>query len=427
MTQPPANQGGAKSGTLQHRAQRTGRFLLYALLFAIPFSTAAVEILFPLMLACWLIGWSPWRNDRGSVWGLASTQTLMLSLLLYVAVCTWSVTYSGFPYTSLEGLVGKTFEYALLLLLIADIAQDPSVVRKGLTVLLWASVAVCAYSLLQQTIGLELLKHGDHEMHRHTLLYGRMVGPFKNPNDLATYLMVVCAIALGRIISYPSKPPWPLIALAFTLAGCLAWTESRGALIGFFSGMLVLIAANAHRRRVWAASAAIAALILVTLIVGGVMPVKIFSFFSDAGAQERGVMWSTAYGMIRERPLLGMGINTFMSNYLHYVTGPNQGPSYAHNCFLQIAAETGLVGLGLFFWFLCSLTALPLASLRQLNKHPIYPSVASLLAALMAFLVKSAFDTNLYALRQAALFWTLAGLTVALSLCAPSPQRRPAE
>jgi hypothetical protein len=46
------------------------------------------------------------------------------------------------------------------------------------------------------------------------------------------------------------------------------------------------------------------------------------------------------------------------------------------------------------------------------EQHPLFPILPGMVAAGIAFLVQSAFDTNFYALRQAALFWTLAGVAL---------------
>ena len=122
-------------------------------------------------------------------------------------------------------------------------------------------------------------------------------------------------------------------------------------------------------------------------------------------------MWQAAMGMIRDRPILGHGLNTFMANYLTYWVGGEQAPRYAHNCYLQVAAETGLIGLGVFLVLLWQIFAYLLRGLTRL------PSQEGLLllgmiAGLFAFAVQAGVDTNFYALRQAALFWTLAGLAV---------------
>jgi O-antigen ligase len=66
---------------------------------------------------------------------------------------------------------------------------------------------------------------------------------------------------------------------------------------------------------------------------------------------ERINLYFKAIGMIRERPLLGHGIGSFYLSSPGYAeTGdPNAPvPNFAHNVFLQIAAEQGVLVAGLF-------------------------------------------------------------------------------
>jgi putative inorganic carbon (HCO3(-)) transporter len=103
-----------------------------------------------------------------------------------------------------------------------------------------------------------------------------------------------------------------------------------------------------------------------------------------------------------------------MSNYLKYWVGGEQQPRYAHNCYLQVAAETGLVGLAAFLWLLWSLMSqLAKAAFKtSLKEHVI---LLGCFAGLLAFLIQSAVDTNFYSLRQAALFWVVSGLAIGLA------------
>ena len=144
--------------------------------------------------------------------------------------------------------------------------------------------------------------------------------------------------------------------------------------------------------------------------------------FSDVGLMDRTVMWGTAWKMIEARPFCGQGLNTFMANFLDYAIGPNNGPAYAHNCFLQITAETGIPGLVTFLLFLGALFVTWRTALRKAptpeeaeDRAGLRVVLLGLAAGLLAFLVQSLFDTNLYSLRQATLFWSLAGLATGLS------------
>jgi O-antigen ligase len=135
---------------------------------------------------------------------------------------------------------------------------------------------------------------------------------------------------------------------------------------------------------------------------------------SDVGTVDRWDMWQAAVGMIRDRPFLGHGINTFMANYLDYWVGGEQVPRYAHNCFLQMAAETGFIGLWAFLWLLGVLISCLMQALKRADPRR-RMLLLGFLAGLLAFILQAAVDTNFYAMRQAVLFWALAGLALGMS------------
>ena len=391
--------------------QQIARALLVTLIFVIPFSKAAIEILFPILLVFWLAArvlFTMGRSQPGKM--------TLLALLAYLGICAWSVSYSHHPLTSVRGFIGKNLEYTLLFLIASDIANHPSVALSTVRSLQKAGWLVGLYAVLQQMTGRDFFRGRP-------LLYARMIGPYENPNDLATFLIVVTLILLAYVLAQPDRSQtkrWALLAL---LLGCLVLTQSRAALIGFSFGFLLLLLLLRERRKVVWMSVGFG-----FLIVFGFSSLRNELWevltLSDIASKDRLVMWNTAWRMILDRPLFGHGLNTFMANYLAYVAGPTNGPAYAHNCFLQIAAETGIVGLLTFLWFL--------SALFRMYWHPLGPQVTEvtfdhpeiretrfaligIAAGMAAFLVQSAFDTNLYALRQAALFWTLSGVGAGLS------------
>ena len=76
-----------------------------------------------------------------------------------------------------------------------------------------------------------------------------------------------------------------------------------------------------------------------------------------------------------------------------------------------MAAETGILGLFSFLWILVELFKLAIRTLKK-KKDPL---VLGLSAGILAFLVQSFFDTNLYALQMVVLFWFMLGFTVAVA------------
>lgn len=391
--------------------------VLVGLVFVMPFSNAAIEILFPILLLTWAGGWFFHGKGGSSIWRMPVGRSTLTFLLLYLAVCTWSVSLSSHPDLSLMGLIRKTFEYALLFIIAADVARNPAMPSRLRLALFLSAALVVLHSLIQEwaiaqvsspVLPVDPIRGRD-------LVYRQMVGPYSNPNDLATFLMVALLVILAQI-SGQTRHPWAPWILGIVLAGCLAWTQSKGALLGFAAGLLILVLLHPGKKWLWGIGFAVVCLPGALLFLKQEHLLAALTL-TDASSTERGIMWQTGWRMVKDHPWIGVGLNTFMANFFRYEAGADMGPAYSHNCFLQIAAETGVLGLVSFGAFLGAFLKVLWRFLRQ-NLRPSenawgggsVPWGLGLLAALIAFLIQSIFDTNLYVLRQAVLFWTLAGV-----------------
>jgi hypothetical protein len=132
----------------------------------------------------------------------------------------------------------------------------------------------------------------------------------------------------------------------------------------------------------------------------------------------RGELWDAAVRMVRDSPVLGIGPGQFRLWYGAFLGWPKwDGGIHANNLYLELAANTGLVGLA------CFLVLLALALIPQVRaliaSRPVgQPALigASLLAAVVATLAHQVVDYFFGFTPTAVLFWVLlgAGLGVAL-------------
>jgi len=187
-----------------------------------------------------------------------------------------------------------------------------------------------------------------------------------------------------------------------------------GALVGMGVGMIVFAALG--RRWAWLLGSVFLLLLTMVVALGGqaLLPGSITQRFSDLSPYlrptdvtgvhvtdenfavvERLAHWQAAAGMINDHPLLGVGIGNYVPVYPAYaVPGWKDPLGHAHNYYLNIAAEAGLLGLGAYVLFL-------LASLRQgwsgtRSLVGLHQAVGlGILGVLTAFAVHSLFD-NLY-------------------------------
>jgi O-antigen ligase len=87
------------------------------------------------------------------------------------------------------------------------------------------------------------------------------------------------------------------------------------------------------------------------------------------------------------------------------------GGFYAHNCYLQIWAETGIFALLSFIVFIILILRQGIKTFIKTHDY----IVLGLLCAIFGFLVHSFFDNHLYSLQLAVLFWFLAGMLAAVN------------
>jgi O-antigen ligase len=211
------------------------------------------------------------------------------------------------------------------------------------------------------------------------ILFGRFMrayGTFEQPNPYAGYLGLGLPLAVGLALA-PVTPSAKRVGGRWLLwaAGCgammltaLVMSWSRGAWLGFGAAIAGLIIAVAARSgRVMALGLVFAVLAGYVLVAGGValVPPSIVQRFADfvpylgvtdvRGVEvtdanfavlERMAHWQSALDMWTDKPWLGVGIGNYEPVYASYALPQWPLPlGHAHNYYLNIAAEAGLVGL----------------------------------------------------------------------------------
>lgn len=201
---------------------------------------------------------------------------------------------------------------------------------------------------------------------------GRMpFGPFVNRNHFAGWMVMALPITLALLSARIDRsmrglrPGWRhkvlwfsspeasqlvlLAAAAVVMALALMLTMSRSGILAFLLSLLVLswfiIQALESRARRLAAAATL--VVLVGLVVAWAGPEALVSRFSSGDWGEfnnRRGAWKDAWAVARMFPLAGTGLNTYWAAALFYQRHElAQFFAQAHNDYLQIAAEGGLL------------------------------------------------------------------------------------
>jgi len=156
---------------------------------------------------------------------------------------------------------------------------------------------------------------------------------------------------------------------------------------------------------------------------------KLTNVFSSSSMKDRFGMWSLGWKIFTEHPIIGNGINTFSSRFKALRDDEFRGKSgsYAHNGYLQQAADTGVIGFVIFLLIIIRLFQYSFAKLKfqkldnlasrvppSTDRRIFYRSFGlGVAAALAAFLIQSFFDTNLQSLPLVTFFWLGVGVLMA--------------
>jgi O-antigen ligase len=187
---------------------------------------------------------------------------------------------------------------------------------------------------------------------------GRYQGIFQSATTTGMLAALVALLSWGLAAS--SRRPWPYwVGLALALA-TLLMSQSRGAIVAMAGAAAWMVFRSGGRRGTRAAAGVVisfAALFLVPPTVGHEPPSLILSAI-ERFTPERGVdystkridAWNRSLELWRTEPLLGHGFRTgeVLFERERQTSTFAFAPDTAHNGYLQLLLEVGLVGLVLF-------------------------------------------------------------------------------
>jgi len=373
---------------------------LCVMIFALPFSKSILEICFVFALVSWMLG------KRLSLKPVSTPLNLPLYLFAFLALL--SVLVSPSISLSLKAFFSKTLKMIILYFIIVETVNSKKKATAILTAFLFSAIVVGVDVIFQLITGVDFIR-------QYSLCGGRITGPFNNQNNLAAWLMIIvplfsCFLYFGSK-NLSKKTKYLLFFLDMILIVFLVLTCTRGAWIAII--LSLILTGIIFKSKKLIIITILAAALLLSFTTKSVKE-RAVSIVPVSGAPNiRVTLWQEAILIIKDFPVLGCGLNTYSITAPKYKIAEGGG-IYPHNSYLQMAAETGLLGLGAFLWIMITVFKTSWDNLKKINDKFYNALLIGLLAGLFAFLAHSFVDTNLYSLQFRFLLWFVIGLIVAL-------------
>jgi O-antigen ligase len=269
-------------------------------------------------------------------------------------------------------------------------------------------------------------------------------GPFANHNHFAGYMEMLIPLPIALIMSRAVRMEMRLLCAfaAIVMGVATVASLSRGGMISVAAGMMFLMLAgtrlalrrerasgspraiSAWGRFLRAASQSAVVVAIVTVIGAGIFWIGADPVISrvtqgqSAGTSSqketffssRGWVWRDTLVMISANPLLGVGLGAYDTAFAVYTKsdGSLRVP-HAHNDYLQILADCGIVGGVIALWFIIAILRSVARGIK--SRDPLLAGLAlGSGAGMFAILVHSLVDFNLQVPSNALLFLLLSAV-----------------
>ena len=343
-----------------------------------------------------------------------SKTPLNLPVLAVLAAGAVSVIASMDRLISLADLY-RIFFYVLFFFLFANFVRTKKEMTLALIILSVAFSAVNFYGLLQRFQIDMLAPAGGRTGVDSTL---------GNPDFYAGYLVALIPVIL--VFISVARREWRSVLGILVVMGVafLFMTQSRAGFLGFVFSLLlfmffILISGELKKTvKTWIISisaAAVVIMIALSFVTGTTMSrIRESANLKITNIRFRLLCYKSTANILKDHPLTGTGTGTFYNVYPGYrvpemkeVFTFVETPRYAHNDFLQIGSETGLVGLAAFAWMLFVFFAEGIRILKA-SKDTFWKWLATgAMCSLGGILVQMVFDFPFYRPETTLAFWLM--------------------
>jgi len=289
--------------------------------------------------------------------------------------------------------------------------SDKKVIKLAVNMMIISSLFTCFHGIYQYLSDVPM-KSGWVDASLNANLKVRVFSTFENPNLYAEYLIMIIPLSISCFFAEKKALARIFYFVAGMLqVGALAITYSRGGFIGLVAGLGVYVILLNWKLIFAFVPAGFVGLALAPDSI--IDRIKSIGDLNDSSNFYRYNIWTKSVEIVKEfwSTGVGLGFNSFRAISPYYITTAN--PYHAHNTYLELTIEIGLIGLCVFllmFVQLFRMTVRMMSSLKPFNK---YIAVGTF-AGIVSIMVHGVAEHVLYNPKVILSFWLMVGINCAV-------------
>jgi O-antigen ligase len=302
------------------------------------------------VLALSFIAAYAWKEDKNDVvWAKFPLLATLLAALIawHIASYFWAELPGATSPSTIRIILNSA-----LLVIVYEAVRDTKTLRAVLGAMVAGAAVAAIYGIIAPPSASEFAYSATAGSG-----LGRIAGTVGDPNELASLLVVGLALsgALATTSSGAQRAIW--VGAAALCGWAVFLTGSRGGLVALGAVLIAAVLVTPRRR---------ALVITVSVIIAATATFYYTNIASEDardritladGGTGRTDIWRIGWRMFEDKPIHGVGANNFQTSSIHYLLakpGSIQNDNYvidrpavAHNAYLHVLAELGVIGLGL--------------------------------------------------------------------------------
>jgi O-antigen ligase len=264
---------------------------------------------------------------------------------------------------------------------------------------------------------------------------GWIYGPYVNHNHYAGLMEMLVPIPLVLSLTHlaSSKARNAAAAAAAVMVGTIFISGSRGGMLAIIAELIILAVLLIKQKRGIRTAIGLGMFLaivvgLLTWVGGGELSRRIATVgpsHSELASDIRSYINRDGIRMFLRKPVLGWGLGTFPVVYPQFRTFyTNFFVNEAHDDYLQLLVEMGLMGFATMVWFVVALYARCLRKIKDWADDISGAVTLACMLGLSGILVHSAIDFNLQIPANAALFYVMCTIAASEPFVQPARKRR---
>jgi tetratricopeptide (TPR) repeat protein/O-antigen ligase len=383
-------------------------------------------------------------------------------ILSYFLVCTVAMLTSVHVLTSFMGFYGRyegcstLYMYCLLFFITTNFIRSKEQILRVMYTVIIAGVCMAVYGVIQR-MGLDPYAWGG------VITWQRVIGTIGQPNFLAAYVDMAFIIGLALLLNmkeirWSRQFQWQtaydvilravLVISLFLIYVCVLYTQSRGGFLGLFVGVALFFTCVNRNLTIdkWKELSVLFLLIAVITVITSLNPeTSPFGRFASEAAKtgemsasettittynatlSRIETWKSAYKIIADRPVFGIGQEVlkmvfprYETNKFRFYEGFHVKQDRCHNEVCDMAVTRGVTGLAVYVWVLATFFYMGFKLIRGDFDPELKLFTAGFMGASAAYLVQNQFSFGVVAITT--LLWVMMGLTTSIYVKSQEPE-----